>query len=259
MSTGKYIAFVDSDDIVHSRYFEILLNCIKRNNADMVVCDYEKIVEYTQEKNIADISYSNSIKISDILSNAHYKSHIWGRIYKRELLDGIFFREGVEIGEDTVFNLQVVLNKEDTVINEVKQKLYYYLSRNDSAVKTVGHEKIVAIKDEYLKLTDQTDSDKAKKIYLNEALKNCLAHRYLTMFSINRDDKADRQNMRDCLNKLREIKHLFGFKEKAYFNALAKFPILYRAYRIYTDRSMIDWERRQRKELKRIKRGQQNG
>ena len=38
--TGKWVAFIDSDDWIHKNYFEVLLNHQKENDYDVVVCNY---------------------------------------------------------------------------------------------------------------------------------------------------------------------------------------------------------------------------
>ena len=36
---GKYIVFVDSDDLIHEDYLKILINSIEKNNSDISVCN----------------------------------------------------------------------------------------------------------------------------------------------------------------------------------------------------------------------------
>ena len=38
IATGKYIGFVDSDDIIHPQMYEKLFNCINKYNSDIVQC-----------------------------------------------------------------------------------------------------------------------------------------------------------------------------------------------------------------------------
>ena len=45
VATGDYIAFVDSDDWVHNRYFEILLDFAIKEEADIVACDYKQVFQ----------------------------------------------------------------------------------------------------------------------------------------------------------------------------------------------------------------------
>ena len=42
IATGKYIGFVDSDDIIHPQMYEKLYNCINKYNSDIIQCKFKK-------------------------------------------------------------------------------------------------------------------------------------------------------------------------------------------------------------------------
>ena len=50
IATGKYIMFVDSDDIIHSRMIEVLYKEIKNNKCQMAVCKFKLFVDKFEEK-----------------------------------------------------------------------------------------------------------------------------------------------------------------------------------------------------------------
>ena len=43
--TGDYVAFVDSDDFVHPEYFSSMIRCMKKKNADVVICGAQTFME----------------------------------------------------------------------------------------------------------------------------------------------------------------------------------------------------------------------
>ena len=49
MQTGEYIAFLDSDDYIELNAYEEMYNIAKKENADMVECDF--IWEYPNKSN----------------------------------------------------------------------------------------------------------------------------------------------------------------------------------------------------------------
>lgn len=49
IANGQYITFMDSDDWLEHTFFEEMYNCIIKNNAEMVQCDFYR---YYNEKNI---------------------------------------------------------------------------------------------------------------------------------------------------------------------------------------------------------------
>lgn len=99
---GLYVAFVDSDDYVKFDYFSEL---IKGTIYDV------------------DIVVSGSTMTSGVHSVTEVKENYynWGgfigpceKLYKREKIRGIRFREDLVVGEDIVFNLEV-LNQVETI------------------------------------------------------------------------------------------------------------------------------------------------
>ena len=51
---GEYLTFIDSDDFIHERFVELLLNACLSNNADIAVGDLERVPEDS-----VLVSYSN--------------------------------------------------------------------------------------------------------------------------------------------------------------------------------------------------------
>ena len=53
---GKFLGFVDSDDYVHPRFYELLLQALKEEGADIAGCDVKKVckTEKIEEKEQQD-------------------------------------------------------------------------------------------------------------------------------------------------------------------------------------------------------------
>ena len=45
LATGEYVAFVDSDDYIHETMLELLYQALVENNADTVICNFERVDE----------------------------------------------------------------------------------------------------------------------------------------------------------------------------------------------------------------------
>lgn len=43
LARGDYVMFVDSDDLFHRRILEILYNSAVKGNADISICNYERV------------------------------------------------------------------------------------------------------------------------------------------------------------------------------------------------------------------------
>lgn len=105
-STGKYLTFIDSDDIIEKDYIERLYNTIKDTNSDVVVSGYS-IIEKHLSKDIKYINETKIFKYKDIekdLINTHYFSSICTNLYKKELIENIEFDQHLRFVEDWLFS-----------------------------------------------------------------------------------------------------------------------------------------------------------
>lgn len=127
----KYIAFVDSDDFLHPRMYEILYNDLIKYECDIAVCNIYKTYttknnEYISEK----VTILNSNEYLNNYFDDFYRSNVvWNKLYKKECIQNLRFKEE-KIYEDIFYSPQVVCNTNKIVINE--SKLYYYYQRRGS-------------------------------------------------------------------------------------------------------------------------------
>ena len=140
---GKYIVFVDSDDLIHEDYLKILINSIEKNNSDISVCNFierkisntGKIEDITREFYLKEVMEMSEMKdyIMDF-GNSGLLNPLWNKIYKREIIENnnITFDEKVETGEDFIFNLQYF--RKVKKISFIKDSLYYYIRRNNNSI-----------------------------------------------------------------------------------------------------------------------------
>lgn len=134
-STGDYIAFVDSDDIISEKYIEVLVDLLEKNNADMSVCSYTC---FTKEQPIFLNSDNNKVFTKD-LETAFYTvtiGGIAGKLYKKNIIaaNELKVDESIFVCEDLLFNIQYVAFCKSLAFNS--SKLYGYRQRESSAVHT---------------------------------------------------------------------------------------------------------------------------
>lgn len=141
-ATGKYITFIDSDDFIHARYIEILLELAHDKQADIVAGDFALVhnSDMYQDK----IIDKNDISQAQILSDEHLYDDdfiekttmrltvAWGKLYKRELWDGIQYPVG-KIHEDT-FTTWKLMEKAQKVVY-IKEPLYYWRENPNSITR----------------------------------------------------------------------------------------------------------------------------
>lgn len=93
IATGEYIAFVDSDDYLDPDFFANL----SKYDADVIVSGQDKA---TGLQNISTIK-QNYYDWDSFVGPCE-------KLYKRSMIQGIHFKENLPIGEDIIFNLEVL-------------------------------------------------------------------------------------------------------------------------------------------------------
>lgn len=103
---GKYIAFLDSDDIWHPDFLEKQLKFLERNDATVVFSSYRRIDEFTKEEILkpfivpATVTYKSLLKTCPIFPST--------AIYDTEKTSKIFFNENLgSLRDDYVYWLQM--------------------------------------------------------------------------------------------------------------------------------------------------------
>ena len=135
-ATGNYITFLDADDWVAGDYLETLIKTAKDTQADMLVCQYQKMYDAnrdaadtaslekkTENSRYAAKAYNREDYVRQCLLEGY--THCWGVLYKVSLLEGIRFPARVTIGEDVLFLIDAVLQAEKIVVTEYDGYRYY--------------------------------------------------------------------------------------------------------------------------------------
>ena len=136
-STGNYIFFVDSDDVLDSRCLEMLYTSLKDNEADVSICSFAMFkCEYIFDNQKMHISVLNNKELmKEIALCNRIQNFAWGKLFKKELFNGVVFPEG-RIYED-VYVIPALLGKARKC-SFVENTLYFYRQNQYSLSKTLN-------------------------------------------------------------------------------------------------------------------------
>ncbi|WP_302795078.1 glycosyltransferase family 2 protein [Cloacibacillus evryensis] len=133
-ANGRYIAFIDGDDVIENNFVSALYEAISKSDSDFVGCGY-KILELkdgTEERRHLQVSSTmstNDILVGRILNKIDM-SHC-ATLFRKEFLIGndLFYEEGCTAGEDIEFLIKVLCRCEKpSFLNEC---LYVYVQHQD--------------------------------------------------------------------------------------------------------------------------------
>ena len=139
MADGKYITFLDSDDLWSLNAFEKAIDFfdLHYNEIDFVSSNI-KLFEAVENEHILNIPLSES-KIIDMYANYSFiRTNCAACIFKREVVRQILFDEKQKYWEDAKFINQILLDKKQ--FGMIDGIMYYYRKRYDgnSATQTYG-------------------------------------------------------------------------------------------------------------------------
>ena len=133
---GKYIMFVDSDDYVHKDMIKEMYKKITSDASDMVICGYKVVDEEGKEKRgIKYIENNEIIEDEEEYWQKAYDSSTffyivaWNKLYKKNIFEGLHYSVGKLHEDEYIIHSLVSRCKK---ISCIKNKLYYYVQREDS-------------------------------------------------------------------------------------------------------------------------------
>ena len=129
-ATGKYIAFLDNDDVYHPNYLERLYENIEKYGADVSCCSYIRFegdgnYKFNERENTEKhLFVSENPFIDKFRRKKKVETLMWTKLYKKELLEDIKFSEKLPAINDILFNIEVLLKAKKLV--QIKEKLIAY-------------------------------------------------------------------------------------------------------------------------------------
>lgn len=138
-TTGEYVISCDSDDWVDVTAYEKLYNYAKKNNLDIVTCEFFKIDDEGRKRHIIEPKQDDVIKQ---LVTGQRQGSLWNRLVRGDIVRNseiIYPTQGV--GEDFVLVTQYYYYA--NVWGEISEPLYYYYQNSESVSSFGNSEKLL--------------------------------------------------------------------------------------------------------------------
>lgn len=135
---GRFLGFVDSDDIVRRDMFEIMHSAAVMNCADCVLSDYIAIWESGKKEYVASITFENPDRFDFLKYSSKYGVvNACTKLISRSLFERVKFPKGFYEDLATIPIILSYANK----ITYVREGLYYYRQRQGSITSVKNNDK----------------------------------------------------------------------------------------------------------------------
>lgn len=154
-ATGAYLTFVDADDRICPKMIETLYRALCTNGCDVAGCDFFMTDTYDVPKepaeadeavgNTTDTGQNQKESVlyeeAELLNGSEFIKHrlfdgdsrCWSKLYSRDSIGDTRFRQGLTIGEDMLFVLEIMQKNIKTV--HLPYPGYYYYHNPEGAME----------------------------------------------------------------------------------------------------------------------------
>lgn len=159
-ANGEYIGFVDADDYIDKRMFEILLNNSLKYDAEISICDVSrnpKKLGNIKNRSIIVYNQHEYVKKYFRIGSQTCEYYPVNKLYRKSVIADNFFPIKYHEGEDTYGVLKTILNSNKFVY--CQQVLYYYRVNNSSATSSYSDTdwELIDVWDDIVDLVSATD------------------------------------------------------------------------------------------------------
>lgn len=144
IAKGKYLFFMDSDDIIHFQLLEVLHELIEKTHSQMSICRYYSVVGDLEKQMTQQMAEKTESELFMYLDNSQALDYfiygiikdflaLGGKMFLRSAVQNILFDESLKNGEDVKFVYQILYNGADAVI--LHQDWYYYRQQEGNISK----------------------------------------------------------------------------------------------------------------------------
>ncbi len=201
---GEYFTFVDGDDFVEPKIYDVLIETAKKNNLDMCGCCYYKKSNKTiKSKYKYDEVILDNNEVTKRILEDKISMVVWDKIYKTETYKEVYFNEKLEINEDYDYTIKCIEKTNRALF--INKYLYNYRINSESLTNNYTCEQIK--ENDYMKYINNS----LKEFQEFNMFKNNENMKKLHLYSQCTDKKNRYKYLKENINK-NELKELLKSK-----------------------------------------------
>ncbi|WIF88095.1 glycosyltransferase family 2 protein [Acholeplasma laidlawii] len=194
-ANGDYITFIDSDDILCGDLNSIIRMYSEKLEFDILKYKFTNRIDLNKNDFIGDFyQYQGKDLFLKELLNSFVWNSVCTTIYKAHNLKGCYFKEHLSMGEDLLFQYEVLKNVNNAIY--VNHQMYEYTNNQQSTTRTYSMDTII--------------KNLESLFYLNDYFRNELSSNKINS---NQNKQINSNMMKDCVIFMRRVYDQYGYKE----------------------------------------------
>jgi len=231
-ASGEYIAFIDSDDWIHEKYFSVLMKGIRSGSAAMSVCDYVRTDDEHELDHLEWTDEFSLLRSTQLLQSHKMKSFCTRRLYRKDLLSAVRFDSNVKI-EDAMFNTEVIAKNPVFTAAYIPLSLYAYYERPGSLASGLRAADYLDLGKRIWELSMTAADKDMQEALAEEAMKRLLHARF------GSNNAKDRAEAGRCNETMKQAVMLPKGRKRFKYRILLSCPFVYWLFRITDDPTLL--------------------
>lgn len=131
---GSYITFADSDDYVNEGYVQLLLEGIRKADADISCCGFvlhrpDKEISFFEKEQAQ--AWDRTEALERLITGNLLEPGVWAKMFRADVLRDVRFDTSIKYNEDFLFDMEAFHNSEKVAF--VGGACYHYILHENSA------------------------------------------------------------------------------------------------------------------------------